>query len=225
MELEPSAEATTDTSGLRATGIAQTVKELVDACLSMAGLPYDGEPVDQLEHALQCAALARAARPDDDEYLAACLLHDIARAPAVAGVQYEAPGQHHGESGARWLTPRVGARVAWLAEQHVDAKRYLVATDPDYRSQLSDVSLMTLEQQGGAMSPAEVAEFELNPDWREAVSLRLIDDQGKVPGLEVPGLEQYRELLSGVVAANRSCPSRALRAASLPVWRSRHGSP
>ncbi len=34
------------------------VDEIIDACLSMRGLPYDGEPVDQLEHALQCAALA-----------------------------------------------------------------------------------------------------------------------------------------------------------------------
>jgi predicted HD phosphohydrolase len=37
-----------------------TVAEIVAACESMTGLPYDGEPVDQLEHALQCAALATA---------------------------------------------------------------------------------------------------------------------------------------------------------------------
>ena len=89
---------------------------------------------------------ARARRSGgDDDFVAACLLHDIARAPAVAGIPYDGPREHHGEAGARWLTPRVGARVAWLAEQHVPAKRYLVATDPDYRAQLSEVSLRTLE--------------------------------------------------------------------------------
>ena len=72
--------------------------------------------------------------------MAACLLHDIARAPAVAGIPYDGPREHHGEAGARWLAPRVGERVAWLAEQHVPAKRYLVATDPGYRAQLSEVS-------------------------------------------------------------------------------------
>ena len=85
----------------------------------MAGLPYDGEPVDQLEHALQCAALAAREHGEDAEFVVACLLHDIARAPAVAGIPYDGPREHHGEAGARWLTPRVGARVAWLAEQHV----------------------------------------------------------------------------------------------------------
>src|ERR1700733_5909700 len=107
-----------------------TVEEIVAACLSMVGLPYDGEPVDQLEHALQCAALAR--EEGDAAFVVAALLHDIARAPAVAGIPYDGPREHHGEAAARWLTPRVGGRGAWLAEQHVPAKRYLVATDPAY---------------------------------------------------------------------------------------------
>ena len=46
-----------------------------------------GESVSQLEHALQCAALARRARADDEVVLAA-LLHDVghlaARTPVVA---------------------------------------------------------------------------------------------------------------------------------------------
>ena len=180
---------------------AATVDEIVTACLSMVGLPYDGEPVDQLEHALQCAALAREQRGDDDEFVVACLLHDIARSPAVAGIPYDGPSEHHGEAAARWLTPRVGARVAWLAEQHVPAKRYLVATDPAYRDQLSEVSQRTLLAQGGAMSDAEIAEFRLNEDWQQAVALRLIDDLGKEPGLEVPQIDSYRTELTAVVGS------------------------
>jgi predicted HD phosphohydrolase len=181
--------------------IEDTVEEIVAACRSMVGLPYDGEPVDQMEHALQCAALGRERFAGDQEFIVACLLHDIARAPAVAGIPYDGPGEHHGEAGARWLTPRVGARVAWLAEQHVPAKRYIVATDPAYRTQLSEVSKRTLIAQGGEMTDREVQEFRTNPDWRQAVQLRLIDDLGKIPGLDVPDIDSYRPELTAVVAA------------------------
>jgi len=178
-----------------------TVAEIIAACESMAGLPYDGEPVDQLQHALQCAWLACCEHGGDEGFVVACLLHDVARAPAVAGIPFDGPHEHHGEAGARWLVPRVGERVAWLAEQHVDAKRYLVATDPGYRARLSEVSARTLEAQGGAMSAEEVARFRTNPDWELALALRRFDDRAKVVGLEVPGLDAYRDILRRVVAA------------------------
>lgn len=177
----------------------QIVEEIIAACRSMVGLPYDGEPVDQLEHALQCAAFAREQHGDDAEFVIACLLHDIARAPAVAGIPYDGPGEHHGEAAARWLTPRVGARVAWLAAQHVPAKRFLVATDPAYRDRLSEVSRRTLRAQGGAMSEAEVAAFRSNDDWEQAVALRRLDDLAKEPGLAVPDIDSYRTELMTVV--------------------------
>jgi predicted HD phosphohydrolase len=179
--------------------LRETVDEIVAACESMAGLPYDGEPVDQLQHALQCAALARGRR-EDREFVVAALLHDIARAPAVAGIPYDGPREHHGETAARWLAPRVGPRVAWLAEQHVAAKRYLVATHPEYASRLTEVSARTLRAQGGPMTAAEVEAFRAHPDWRLAVELREIDDQGKVPGARVPGLAEYRDDLAAVAA-------------------------
>jgi len=181
--------------------VNETVQEIIDACRSMAGLPYDGEPVDQLEHALQCASLARSAAGDDPGFVVAALLHDIARAPAVAGLRFDGPREHHGQAAARWLTPRVGARIAWLAEQHVAAKRYLVAAEPAYGARLTDVSARTLRAQGGPMSAEEVTSFRAQPDWRRAVALREIDDRGKVPGAEVPGLDAYREDLTAVVAA------------------------
>jgi len=179
-----------------------TVTEILDACRSMTGLPYDGEPVDQLEHALQCASLARSSG-GGRELVIAALLHDIARAPAVAGITYDGPREHHGEAAARWLEPRVGARIAWLAEAHVPAKRYLVATDPGYRDRLTEVSARTLQAQGGPMSEAEITAFRDTRGWREAVELRLIDDRGKVPGAAVPDLEAYRADLVAVVAVAR----------------------
>jgi predicted HD phosphohydrolase len=183
------------------TATDSTVEEIITACKSMVGLPYDGEPVDQLEHALQCAALARGAHGEDPEFVVACLLHDIARAPAVAGIPYDGPREHHGEAGARWLIPRVGERVAWLAEQHVPAKRYIVATDAEYRAKLSEVSQRTLIAQGGPMDDGEIAAFREHPDWQQAVALRLIDDLGKVQDLAVPDLDSYRPELEAVVGA------------------------
>jgi predicted HD phosphohydrolase len=189
------------------TAVNCAVNEILWACESMAGLPYDGEPVDQLEHALQCAALARA--EGDAAFVVAALLHDIARAPAVAGIAYDGPREHHGQTAARWLEPRVGKRVAWLAEQHVAAKRYLVATDPRYRARLTEVSARTLTAQGGPMSEDEVAAFRAQPDWRLALKLREIDDRGKVPGAQVPGLEDYRQELSQMVSAQLARAGRA----------------
>ena len=180
--------------------VEETVEEILDACRSMAGVPRAGEPVDQLEHALQCASLARCAGAAR-ELVVAALLHDIARAPDVAAIGYDGPGEHHGQAGARWLEPRVGARIAWLAEAHVSAKRYLVATDPGYRAQLSEVSTRTLQTQGGAMTEDEIAEFSSTPGWREAIELRLFDDRAKVLGRAVPELESYRTELAVVVAA------------------------
>ena len=174
------------------------VAEIIEACESMAGLPYDGEPVDQLQHALQCAHIARSEGGGRD-FVIACLLHDIARSPAVAGIPYDGPREHHGETAARWLTPRVGARIAWLAEQHVPAKRYLVATDPSYAARLSEVSKRTLQAQGGPMSRTEVSAFESRPDFLLAVTLRLIDDRGKDPDAVVPGLEAYEPDIEAAV--------------------------
>ena len=185
--------------------ISDTVEEIIAACESMVGLPYDGEPVDQLEHALQCAFLATP--QGDREFTVAALLHDIARAPAVAGIAYDGPREHHGATAARWLAPRVGTRVAWLAEQHVAAKRYLVATDPDYAGRLTEVSARTLVAQGGPMDDEEVAAFRAHPDWRLALELREIDDRGKVPGARVPGLRCYANDLAAVVGAALSAAS------------------
>ena len=186
--------------------VSGTVQEIIDACVSMAGLPYDGEPVDQLEHALQCAHLARL---DDEErdFVVAALLHDIARAPAVAGIPYDGPREHHGQTAARWLEPRVGPRIAWLVEQHVAAKRFLVATQPSYAARLTAVSARTLVAQGGPMSREEVDAFRAEPDWDLALRLRELDDQGKVPGAQVPGIETYRTDLTRVVMAGQASRS------------------
>lgn len=181
-------------------------EKVLAAVRAVEDLPYDGEAVDQLQHALQCAHLARNAghRP---EVVVAALLHDVGRSPVAlrdlreSGVAVGAGGEH-GELAGKWLRPLVGERVAWLAEQHVPAKRYLVATDPEYRGALSDTSKRTLERQGGPMDREEVAAFESRPGWREAVELRRWDDLGKDPEARVPPLETYEDDLRAVISAH-----------------------
>ena len=103
-----------------------------------------GESVTLLEHALQCAALARRERADDEVVLAA-LLHDVGHLVTEAP---EAPDGHHGHEGAKLLRPWVPARIAWLVEHHVVAKRYLCTVNPRYARRLSDASVRSLAAQG-----------------------------------------------------------------------------
>jgi predicted HD phosphohydrolase len=78
---------------------------------------------------------------------------------------------------------------------HVPAKRYLLATDSAYFAKLSPASVVTLKLQGGPMAAHEVAQFETEPYYKDAVRVRQWDDQGKVAGLKTPGIGDYRALL------------------------------
>ena len=97
----------------------------------------------------------------------------------------------HERSGGSWLARNFGPEVAEPARLHVDAKRYLCAAEASYLDGLSRASRQSLALQGGPMTLEEIRTFEANPHHREAVRLRRWDDEAKVPGLEVPGLESY----------------------------------
>lgn len=175
--------------------VEDVLAEILSALNAVENLSYNGEAVDQLQHALQTAALARAAGADSATVVAA-LLHDIGRSPLVSGD----PAAGHDEVAEEWLAPRVGARAAWLAGQHVAAKRYLRAVDPAYP--VSPPSERTLAQQGGPMNELEAAEFTSHPWWREAAELRRWDDAAKDPELQVPGLDAYLEDLRRMIQSS-----------------------
>jgi predicted HD phosphohydrolase len=135
---------------------------------------WDEDAVDELDHALQGAA--RATEDDaDDELVLATALHDLGHSP-LFGDDWK---KHHDAMARSWLTPRFGERVGWLAGAHVAAKRYLVSTDPEYASTLSDVSVDSLHHQGGA---AVDPQFIDHPWWADALRLRRYDDAAKIPG-------------------------------------------
>jgi len=157
-----------------------------------------GEAVTQEEHALQCAALARAAGADD-ELVVAALLHDIGHllapprgdAPPVR----ETPSDHHGGSGAAFLRVLLPERVAWIVEHHVVAKRYLCAAEPTYVSGLSPASVRSLAAQGGQLDVAGCRRLHAHPWFPDAIRLRRWDDLAKAPFARVPRFAAYAETL------------------------------
>jgi phosphonate degradation associated HDIG domain protein len=160
---------------------------------------YFGERVSMVEHGLQAAHFARAEGAPQALVLAA-LLHDIGHLlEDVSGTIEEwTLDARHEESGARWLARRFDAAVCEPVRLHVAAKRYLCATDAAYSARLSEASVHTLKLQGGPMSAHEVARFEAEPFWREALRVRRWDDQGKVAGLKTLALRDYAPLIERV---------------------------
>jgi gamma-butyrobetaine dioxygenase len=159
---------------------------------------YFGESVSLAEHCLQAAHFASREAPP--ALVAAALLHDIGHLIGAVPEDFAdwSTDDRHEERGSRWLALRFGREVSEPVRLHVPAKRYLCATDPGYFAKLSDASVRTLQLQGGPMSPAEVAAFEAEAYFRDAVRVRRWDDQGKVAGLAVAPLAAHLALVEGL---------------------------
>jgi phosphonate degradation associated HDIG domain protein len=186
----------------REPGSLSTIGDVVELFARWGTVHYD-DRVSQLDHALQCAALARDA--DADEALvAASLLHDIGHLLELEASSGQigdlTTDRAHETRAARVLAPLFPASVTGPIALHVAAKRYLCAVEPDYTSRLSDGSVRSLTTQGGPMSPAEVARFEAHPAHRAACDLRRWDDLGKVDGLSVAPFDDYVSLLEALAA-------------------------
>ncbi|MEI6700830.1 MAG: HD domain-containing protein [Actinomycetota bacterium] len=177
--------------------IPQSVDELL-ALYVVKGNEHYGENVTQLEHGLQCAALA-ATEGAPEPLIAAALLHDVGH--LVADVQgderfdLETDDDHHEAVGARVLSRVFGPLVAQSVALHVTAKRWRCTIEPDYLQSLSPTSTATLKAQGGLLDADACARFEAHPGFGDALALRRWDDTGKVIDLVVEPLESYRPLL------------------------------
>ena len=177
---------------------AQTISELESLFDQQGNDPYFGEPVSQLEHALQCAGLAERAGADNDTVVAA-FLHDIGHLlPEEAGMEFmDGYGTvDHERLGADYLRKHgFSEKVALLIENHVNAKRYLVAKYPEYDARLSDASRKTLEFQGGPMNTDEVIAFEKHPYFKEILAVRRWDEQAKNPEAALVSIAWFWKLL------------------------------
>ena len=175
------------------------MEEVVALYAGRGSAAYFGEAVTMTEHGLQAAHFAQLAG-ETGAVIAAALLHDVGHLIATVpdDINEWAVDARHEATGARWLEARFGVEVAGPVRLHVRAKRYLCATDATYFSQLSPASVLTLKLQGGPMSADEVAAFEIEPAFREAVLVRRCDDRGKVAGLATRRLEDYAGLLESL---------------------------
>ena len=153
---------------------------------------YSGEPVTQLEHALQTAHLAEQSDAGDP-LVTACLLHDLGHllnhqgeTPTLRGI--DDTHQYYALPFLRGLFPD---GVLDAIKLHVDAKRYLCKVDSGYHARLSADSKRSLALQGGVFDDDSAAAFLALPGARDAVMLRHWDDLAKQSGLATPSLAHF----------------------------------
>jgi gamma-butyrobetaine dioxygenase len=181
----------------RANDAAADPAGVIAALFASEGLAgYLGEEVSQAVHLLQAAALAERDGAGD-AVIAAALLHDVGHfTGAVSGQELmRGTDNRHSEQGAAWLARWFGPEVTEPVRLHVDAKRYLCATEPGYLELLSPASVYTLGVQGGPMQGAELAEFEANPYAADACRVRRWDDAAKDPDAPVPPFDHFSPVL------------------------------
>jgi phosphonate degradation associated HDIG domain protein len=170
-----------------------TISKIFQLYHEQGQIPYGNEGVSQLDHALQCAALAEAAN-QSDEMVVACLLHDLGHLLHNYGVDAtdRKIDDRHEYRAIPYLTLLFCPAVLEPIRLHVEAKRYCCAMEPSYWSQLSAGSKETLQLQGGIFSSEAAKAFIAQPYAREAVQLRRWDDQSKVVGLVTPDFAHFR---------------------------------
>ena len=166
----------------------QLVDEVFGLYERFGDCDYIGESVSQIEHMSQAAQLALAEGYDDAVVLAA-FFHDIGHICGQGGENMGGYGVvSHERLGADYLR-RAGfsERMAKLVEYHVQAKRYLTFSQPDYYARLSEASRRTLGYQGGVMTAEEAHAFEQDPLCAVSLRMRHWDEQAK--DLHVPVLD------------------------------------
>ncbi len=158
---------------------------------------YFGEPVTQLEHALQSGWLALQDAASD-ALVTAALLHDIghlvtglAGSPSLAGID-----DRH-QFRALPLLADFPATVLEPIRLHVEAKRYLCRGP--YIETLSPDSRRSLVLQGGPLDDDAAHAFALDPFSAQAIAVRLWDDRAKVQGIATPDLNHFLAIAERVL--------------------------
>lgn len=189
---------------LKATSQDEMLATIETLFVEKAGDSYLDEACTMASHMLQGAHLATQ-HGADDELVAAALLHDIghyANEFTEKALSRGVDGFHE-VVGAEIIAGHFPERTVSAVRHHVAAKRYLCATDSSYYAKLSPASKATLKLQGGAMSAEEVAKFEENPHYRDAVLVRIWDDEGKKPDADIPPFSHYKPMLARLIASTR----------------------
>jgi len=170
------------------------VSEIITLFNEKGGSMYGGEAVTQLEHALQGATLARQ-QGATSSLVTAALLHDIGH--LLHDLPQDAPDEGvddvHENLAAQFLAAHFTPDVVEPVRLHVEAKRYLCATENGYLQLLSAPSIQSLALQGGPMDKSEVSDFEQSPYYKQAVQLRIWDDSAKDPSVQTAPIESFAD--------------------------------
>lgn len=175
----------------------ETIEKVLSVFQERGHEAYHGEPVSQLEHAVQAAELAKNAFPHDPEFIIAAFLHDFGHLCDSEEGHMDGYGVwEHETVGAKTLR-KLGfsEKIERLVANHVQAKRYLVSTDPLYFADLSAASKITLIKQGGLLSLEEQRDFEQDSLFEQHIALRRLDEQAKITGQPSPDLQWLEDLM------------------------------
>ena len=182
-----------------------TLDDIEPLFIAKGSRMYAGEPVTQLQHALQSAQLAEQ-NGASAALVVAALLHDLGH---MANDQGETPtlrgiDDRHEYVALPFLRGLFDDAVLQPIRLHVDAKRYLCAkgdgtiNGAQYWANLSADSKRSLELQGGIFTDAEAQQFIAQPHAAGAVSVRLWDDEAKIENAKTPPLSHYLALAKAI---------------------------
>ena len=187
--------------------MALTLNDIEGLFAAKGDRMYAGEPVTQLQHALQSAHLAERDGASD-ALVVASFLHDLGHlindqgeTPTLRGID-----DRHEYVALPFLRDLFGAAVLQPIRLHVDAKRYLCArgdgtiSGAEYWAALSIDSKRSLELQGGIFSDGQAAAFKAEPYSEDGVRLRLWDDRAKREDARTPPLAHYLALAARIAA-------------------------
>ncbi|MEP6684378.1 MAG: HD domain-containing protein [Parafilimonas sp.] len=177
----------------------QTANEIMELFENYGNEDYDGEPVSQTSHMIQCAMEAMA-EGEDEELVIGSFLHDIGHLLKHIETTEEMGNfgvVNHEGIGAGYLKEKgFSKRICAMVENHVNAKRYLVAVDETYQSKLSEASLQTLQWQGGPMHIHEIMLFEQHAYYDDIIKVRLWDEKAKDPDAVLLPLTHFKTLIT-----------------------------
>ena len=173
-----------------------TLEDIITILETKGDRAYGGEAISQLEHALQCATLAKV-EGSEPELIVASLLHDLGH--LLSDTEETSKNDLHEYKAIPQLKKLFGLAVSEPVRLHVKAKKYLCAVDSNYWESLSSASKQSLEWQGGIFSEEEAKAFIALPFAQQAVQLRHWDDLAKVVGLSTPDLTHFVSFLTACV--------------------------
>ena len=171
--------------------------KIIDLFNKYGNEDYDGEPISQTSHMIQCAMLAMG--EGEPELTIGAFLHDIGHL-LKHEQNTESMGSfgvvNHEGIGASYLRKRgFSERICAIVANHVAAKRYLVAADEMYAAKLSPASRETLKWQGGPMNEKEVKTFKNHSYFDDIIKVRLWDEKAKNMNVPLLPLSFFQKLI------------------------------